>query len=294
MTGEEPPKARLRRRGLLNVVVWIVPLVAAVVAGFLVWQRMQQTGPEITLKFRDGSGLRVGLTPIKYRGVQIGEVSGVELTEDHQQVLVKARLKRTAASLASEGALFWIVRPQLGWGNVTGLNTVISGPEIEVLPGKGGAALSEFNGLDRAPVAMGAPGLKIVLKAERPHSLKANSPVYYRGVEVGIVQEVDLAPNSTSAELHLLIWERFAPLVRTGSAFWNVSGASVKGGIFKGIQVEVESLRSLIAGGIEFASPDGAPRAKPGTVFFLHGGPRKDWLAWNPKIPVPREGEAAK
>jgi paraquat-inducible protein B len=258
------------------------------VAGFLVWQRVQEQGPEITIRFKDGGGLRVGQTPIKYRGVQIGEVNNVELSEDHQQVVVKARLRHSAASLASEGTVFWIVRPQLGWGNVTGLSTVISGPEIEVLPGNGAPA-KEFNGLDRAPVAMGAPGLKILLKAERPRSLRPNSPVYYRGVEVGIVQDVQLARNAGAADLHVLIWERYAPLVRSGSAFWNVSGASVSAGLFKGVQVDVESLRSLIAGGIEFASPPGAPAAKPGTTFFLHHSPRKDWLAWNPKIALPAE-----
>jgi paraquat-inducible protein B len=290
MTGEQLPRARLRRRGFLNVAVWIVPLLAALVAGFLVFQRLQEQGPEIIIYFKDGGGLRVGQTPIKYRGVQIGEVSGVELSEDQQYVLVKARLRHTAASLAREGAVFWIVRPQVGWGNVTGLNTVISGPEIEVLPGQG-EPTKLFTGLDRAPVAMGALGLKVILKAERPHSLKPNSPVYYRGVEVGIVQDLELAPNSTSADIHVLIWERYAPLVRTGSAFWNVSGASMKGGIFKGIEIDIESLRSVVAGGIEFASPPGAPRAPPGSVFFLHDSARPEWLAWNPKIPIAREAQ---
>jgi paraquat-inducible protein B len=294
MTGEElPPQAsedlpvaRQRRPGLLSVVVWIIPIIALVVAAFLVYQRVQQYGPQITIRFKDGGGLRVGQTPIKYRGVQVGEVTGVELSGDHEYVLVQVRMRHSAAGLASEGATFWIVRPQVGFGNVTGLNTVITGPEIQVMPGNGEKEARQFTGLERAPVDMGQPGIKVLLKAEKPRSIKANTPVFYRGVQVGVVQEVSLAANASAAEIHVLIWEGYGPLVRTGSAFWNVSGATVKGGIFKGVEVDVESLRALAVGGIEFASPEGSPHAKSGTVFFLHNAPQPAWLAWNPKIPI--------
>jgi paraquat-inducible protein B len=113
--------------------------------------------------------------------------------------------------------------------------------------------------------------------------------VYYRGVEVGIVQDVQLSANATAADVHAVIYRRFAPLVRTGSAFWNVSGISLSGGLLKGVELEFESVRSLVTGGIEFASPEGAPPAKSGTVFFLHDAPRKDWLSWNARIPIGKE-----
>lgn len=289
MTGEELPRARVRRRRSWLQVMWIVPIVAAAVAAWLVYDRMRQYGPEITIQFRDGGGLRAGQTPIKYRGVQVGEVTGLQISEDREHVLVKARLQRASASLASEGAVFWIVRPQVGWGNVTGLNTVISGPEIQILAGKGDKPAKEFVGLERAPVALGMPGLKIILKAERPLSLRPNSPVYFRGVEVGVVQDIDLSRDSTAAEIHLIIWQRYAALVRTGSAFWDTSGVTVRGGLLKGMEIDFESVRSLIAGGIEFASPEKSPQAKSGATFFLHASPQKEWLSWSAKVPVPRE-----
>ncbi|HKU48114.1 MAG TPA: MlaD family protein, partial [Burkholderiales bacterium] len=105
------PVARVRRNRLFRI-AWIVPVIAAAVAGWLVWERMRAYGPEITIQFDQGAGLRIGQTPVKYRGVPIGEVTNVELSEDHKHVLVKARLRRTAASVANEGAIFWIVRPQ--------------------------------------------------------------------------------------------------------------------------------------------------------------------------------------
>lgn len=268
--------------------VWVVPLVSVAVAAWLVYHRIQGIGPEITVTFEDGAALRVGQTPLRYRGVQIGEVSGVKLSPDEKRALVQIRLKKDAAQIAREGSRFWIVRPRVGWGTFSGLNTVLSGPEIQVIPGKEDApAKRDFAGLEAPPAALEG-GLHIVLRAERP-KMRADAPVYYRGVEVGTVQKLDLAPNALSADVQVVIYPRFAALVREGSAFWDVSGVNVKGGIFKGMQVEFESLRSFVTGGIEFATPPGTRRAKSGAVFFLYDEPKPEWLAWAPKIPVPQE-----
>ncbi len=286
MTGEELPRARLRRRRVISL-AWLVPLVAALIAGVLMWDRLRERGPEIVVSFADGGGVRVGITPVKYRGVQIGEVTGVSLSEDQKRALVRVRLQRSAAAIAREGTTFWIVRPQVGFGSVTGLGTVLTGPEIQALPGKGEERRKEFVGLDNAPVAQEAEGLSVILRAERPRSIRPNTPVQYRGVDVGVVQKLELGPNSTSADIHVLIYKRYAGLVRQGSAFWDTSGISVKGGLLKGIEVDVESLRSIATGGIEFATPsEKAPRVKPGTVFFLHEQPKSEWLSWTPRIPV--------
>jgi len=287
MTGEETPKARVRRRRVLRL-VWIVPAMAIAVAAYLLWQRMQEYGPEIKVTFADGGGLRVGQTPVRYRGVQVGEVIGVGLSEDEKRAVVRIRLTRFGAGLARDGSRFWIVRPRVGLGQVTGLTTVLSGPEITVIPGKPGeAAKYEFTGLDNPPPSIEG-GLQIVLRGEHP-KMRADAPVYYRGVEVGVVQKIDLAPNALSADVHVVIYPRFAALVREGSAFWDVSGLNVKAGILKGLEIELESLRSFLSGGIEFASPPGTPRAKPGTVFFLYSEPKKEWLGWAPKIPIAPE-----
>jgi paraquat-inducible protein B len=290
LTGEELPRARVRRRRLPNV-AWLVPLVALLVAGYLVWDRLRERGPEIVISFDDGAGVRVGVTPVKYRGVDVGEVIGVGLSKAHDKALVRVRLQRSAASLARQGTRFWIVRPQVGFGSITGLNTVLTGPVIQALPANGGgAAQREFAGLDSAPVGMEADGLQLVLRAERPRSIRPNTPVNYRGVPVGLVQKVDLSPNATSADVHVLIYARYAALVREGSTFWDTSGVSVKGGLLKGIEVDIESLRAIATGGIEFATPSAkAARVKPGTVFFLYDAPKDEWLSWLPRISLPAE-----
>lgn len=289
------PEARVTRSRWGAAAIWVVPLIAAIVAGYLIYDRLKERGPEITIRFRDGSGIRVGQTPILYRGVPVGEVTGVGLSEDQRHVEIRARLQRSARSIAREGSMFWILRPEVGIGSITGLGTVITGPEIQALPGTG-EDRTVFNGLDSAPAALELRGLKVVLRTGRLGSLQRNSPVYYRGVEVGVVQEATLAPDATAVHVHVLIRQRYARLVRANSVFWNVSGVSLSGGIFKGVEFKLESLRSLAAGGINFATPnDSARQVTDGQVFPLHADGRREWLSWAPRIPLPvdKDGAAA-
>ena len=291
MSGEELPRAHIRRRRLFRL-SWVIPLVAAIIAGWLIYRHLQSQGPEVTVSFSDVSGLRVGQTPVKYRGVQVGEVTDMRLSQDSERALVRIRLHDSAAGIAREGARFWIVRPRVGWGAVSGLATVFTGPEIQVLPSNEGPRAVEFVGLEAAPVGLESDGLRLTLRAARPKAIRANTPLYYRGVEVGVVQRIELSPNTAAADLHVIVFKRYAPLVREGSVFWNTSGVSAHGGLLKGLEFELESLRSLVQGGVEFATPSAkAPRAKPGAVFFLHDGPKEEWLNWEPHLKLPVEKE---
>src|SRR3989304_9793513 len=131
---EELAAARGKRTSWNFPVVWLVPLAPAIVAGYLVYQHVQAFGPKITIKFRDASGLKAGQTPIKYRGVPIGQVTAIGLSKDQQYALVTAHLQSAAESTAREGSVFWIVRPQVGIGNITGLGTGLSGPHMQMSP----------------------------------------------------------------------------------------------------------------------------------------------------------------
>ncbi len=282
------PLANVKRRGWNFPVVWLIPALAAIVAGYLIYQRTEEFGVKISIQFKDGSGLKIGHTPVKYRGVNIGEVRAIELSQDHQHALVKVRLHRSATAVAQEGSRFWIVRPELGIGNITGLGTIVAGPHIEVWPGAG-KAQSEFVGLENPPVVEESAGLKLVLVSSRLGALKRGSPIYYRGIEVGTVQDAQLGTNGATVDIQVFIRERYTNLVRTGSKFWNASGFDVKFGLFRGAEINMESLKSLVVGGIAFATPDDPKSESAGdrAVFRLHDEPKKEWLEWSPQIPIP-------
>jgi paraquat-inducible protein B len=282
------PRAEIKHRGWRFPVVWLVPLVVAIVAVYVAYDRSREFGPKITITFNDSSGVVTGQTPIKYRGVPVGEVTAVRLSKDLRHAEVRARLQRSAAPIARDGSIFWIVRPEVGLGNITGLQTVLTGPEIQVLPGSG-VPKSEFVGLESPPQDFEGKGLRIVLRTSHLGFLKKNSPVYYRGMEVGVVQDTQLSNNATAVDVHAVIEQRYAPLVRSGSVFWDVSGVDVSGGLFRGLDIKVESLRTLVAGGVAFATPDDpqGARARDGAVFPLYAESKPEWLEWAPQISMP-------
>jgi paraquat-inducible protein B len=263
-----------------------VPLAAAIVGGWLVFKYVRQAGPVISIQFGDGNEIEANQTTLRYRGVRVGDVLSVQLAKDAQHVEVQARLDESAESLAREGSVFWIVRPEVGAGGFRGLETIVSGPYIQVQPGSG-SKQKNFIGAEKPPILKPSEGgLEIILTTPSLGSLTVGAPVYYRGMEVGSVQYFVLGKDSTAVNVHILIETNFAPLVRTDSKFWNAGGINVDLKLF-GINISAESLKALVIGGIAFATPPSPGiLASNGGSFPLNEKVDKKWLKWSPAIAI--------
>ena len=264
----------------------MIPVLAALAAGWLIGADWWQAGPLITITFTDGEGLLASQTILKYHGVRVGEVRSVQLTKDMRHVEVRARLKRFAAGLARSGSQFWVVRPEVNSGGLHGLETIVSGPYIEAQPG-GGPPQKQFAGLAEPPVNANADGkLEVIVTTPQINTLSIGSPIYYRGVEVGEVSYFALSDDARIINIHLLIETNYAPLVRTDTKFWNAGGISFRLK-FLGINVSAENFKTLIIGGIAFATPtEPGPPAPAGSVFTLYEKSDNDWLTWSPAIAI--------
>ena len=247
-------------------------------------------GLRVRIRAATGDGLKVG-TPIRYKGLQVGVVDAVELSDNLDEVILRARITEQPARLAARGARYWVVRPALGLVRTENLDTLISGPYLQVEPAPAGQPQQlEFDALAEAPaVSRAEQGLPLVLSAPRRGSLKIGVPVTYREVPVGRVTGFGLGPNGDRVLIEILIEPRYAPLVRTGSRFWISSGFGFDFGLIKGARLRTESMETLIEGGIGFATPDSEPLgspAQPGQTFALFDEPSDEWLRWAPKIPL--------
>ena len=287
-----PPEPVIEKRRFPIALIWVVPIIAALMAAYYyraLW--LEHSGTMITLRVPDASGIKINDTQVLHLGVPIGKVSGLELTPDNKRVLVRIRLQRGADAFAKKGAAYWIVRPEVSAESVTGLGTLFSGPTIEAEPGSGDGA-SEFVLLSSHPVAVGE-GVRFVLRAPRRGSIQPGSPIYYHGIDVGVVEDVQLSTDAAVVKIPIFIRKRYAPLVRTDSVFWTVGGADIQGGIFTGVRVRVESLRSLLAGGVTFATPTRqfGGLAPEGTEFSLADEAKKEWSTWSPTIALPPIGD---
>lgn len=249
-------------------VVWIIPILAAAIAiaiGIAV-QRSLNEGPTITLVFNDAQGIEAGKTFIKYKDVNIGQVTALQLSEDYAKVTVTAKIAKHAAGLMVTDARFWVVEPRVTLSGISGLGTLLSGNYIGFDVGKSDKQQREFVGLESPPTVTGKQsGRQFTLKAARLGSLGIGAPVYYHSLKAGQVIAYRLASNSVSVDIDVLINAPYDKYVNTETRFWNASGLEASLGA-DGVQVRTESLVALIAGGLAFDAPSFTTDAEPATT----------------------------
>lgn len=262
-----------KRRSRISI-VWIIPLLAAVVAVGIAVQRVVSEGPTISIVFRNAQGIEAGKTFVKYKDVNIGQVTAVQLSENYTQVTVTAKIAKSAAGLMVEDAAFWVVEPRVTLSGVSGLGTLLSGNYIGFEAGKSDSKQHSFTGLNLPPTLTGdQPGRQFVLKAANLGSLGIGSPVYYRRLQAGQVVAYQLANDGQAVDITVFVQAPYHQYVNPGTRFWNASGLNVSVGA-EGVDVRTQSLVSLIAGGLAFETPAFAPPAEAAganAVFTLYG-----------------------
>jgi paraquat-inducible protein B len=230
---------------------------------------------------------------VLYRGIKIGAVQSLQLADGGQSVVVRVKLDRSATALARQGSIFWIVRPSLKLGSISGLRTIVSGDYVTVQPGDG-ARTNIFVGAEQAPLSP-IPALQITLLTDDLGSLEAQSPIFYRGIQVGEVTDFHLSNQASNVVINARIGQDYAPLVRVNSEFWNAGGINFHAGLFSGIQISAESAQTVVSGGIAFATPtDYGPQITNGAVFLLNKKEDDLWKNWNPPIGLHQVPEGQK
>ncbi|MEQ8937310.1 MAG: MlaD family protein, partial [Gammaproteobacteria bacterium] len=253
-------------------VVWIIPLVTLLVGGWLIVKTLSEQGPQVTISFKTAEGIEAGKTRIKYKNVDIGVVEQIRFSDDFSEVILTAQFENGTEHFLKRNSRFWVVKPQLSLRGASGLGTLISGAYIEIEPGPG-AKQRHFIGLEKQPVVTAEEqGKKIVLLTQRLRSIDTGSPVYYQGLEAGEVLGYELANDSSNIYIYAFIKAPFHELIRGNTRFWNASGVDVSFGA-EGFQVQTESLRSIMYGGIAFETPatlEPASTDIDNLVFTLH------------------------
>ena len=270
----ELPAAEIKtaRRRRISV-VWLVPVVAAIIGGWLAIKTFTEKGPTITITFRNADSLQAGKTKIRYKNVELGMVTHIDLSDDLTHVVVTAQMVKRAAPFLSVNTRFWVVRARVASSQVSGLNTLFSGAYITFDPGASGKGEHSFTGLEQPPiVTTGLPGRHYTLKAPRRGSLDIGSPVFYRQISVGQVVAYHLTPDGQSLEFTIFIHAPYDAYVHKNTRFWNASGLDLQLDA-EGIRVKTESLGTILQGGVAFDLPGDvvpAQAAPPDMEFQLY------------------------
>jgi len=260
---DDLPEPVVRRPRVNASIVWLVPIIAALVGLSLVIHAWLEAGPTISISFLSAEGLDPGKTPVKYKNVTIGRVTAVRLSEDRSRIIAKVALEKSAQGFATADTRYWVVRPRIGLGGVSGIDTLLSGAFIGADVGESSEPKSEFTGLENPPpVTHGAPGKTFDLHSDDLGSLDIGSPVYYRRIQVGRVSTYHLDKDGKGVTLQIFVDAPNDQFVTTSSRFWNASGVDVSLGA-DGLKVNTQSLATVLAGGVAFQDPPGPHDATP-------------------------------
>ncbi len=281
---ETLPKAKIEK-DFISWFIWGLPVAAIALCAWFLLRDFVFAGPTVTIYFQDADGLQVQNSMVRYRGVEVGEITSLQLANNSSNVAVRVKLQYSATDLARQGSLFWIVRPELKLGAISGLRTIVSGNYVTVQPGNGDRT-NTFVGMEEAPIQP-VPSITVTLLANDLGALQNLSEITYRGIQVGEVLDFHLDDNARYVVVHARILQNYAPLVRVDSKFWNAGGINAHLGLFSGLDISAQSARTLVSGGLAFATPETyGPQATNGTVFVLNDKEDKSWEDWNPDIPL--------
>ncbi|MBU0500617.1 MAG: MCE family protein [Gammaproteobacteria bacterium] len=272
---QEPLIASVRGLSL----IWLVPLLAALIGGWIAWKSWSEQGPTLTITFEDGQGLEEGKTKVRYRNLEMGTITRLHLDDDRRRVIATAELKDGAEDLLSKATRFWVVRPRIGISQVSGLDTLLSGAYVEMDVGTSKAdGTRRFTGLETPPtVSVNTAGRHFRLFSDRRGSITQGSLVLFRSIPTGIVTDVKLATKERRVEFDIFVRAPFDKLVTKNTVFWDAGGLSVNLDA-DGLKVNVDSLESLVAGGIAFGLQKGVEDGDPAaanSLYFLHESEKK-------------------
>jgi len=247
----------------LPSLVWLVPLLAALIGIGLVVKSYFDEGPTVVVSFRSGEGLEAGKTKVKYKDVDVGQVRAISLSPDLSKVQVTIDMNKDARRFTAADTRFWVVKPRIGVSGVSGLGTLLSGAYIGVDAGKSQETSHDFTGLEKVPqVAGDQKGKQFTLHGDSLGSIDAGSPVFYRRIPVGQVMGYDLENNGQGVAVKVFVNAPYDQYVGKNTRWWHASGVDLQldSGGFK---LNTQSVAAMLVGGIGFESVNGH---KPDTV----------------------------
>lgn len=249
--GSATPRAVKKPKGRFNF-IWAIPIVAALAAAFLAYRSYAEKGPVITIEFENADGIEAGKSLVKFKDVALGTVQEVKLSEDFSKIILKVQMDREAAPYLSKDTEFWVVSPRISAGGISGLDTIISGTFVGMSPKKG-EPRKHFKGLEDPPVITSdVPGTSYLLEIDTLGAVSGGSPIFFKGLDVGTVLGHEFDMETQKLHLHAFVRAPYDKLVTDHTRFWDASGISVNFGS-GGVSVKMESIETLLAGGVEFA-----------------------------------------
>jgi paraquat-inducible protein B len=269
---EIPSAVAVSKRRKSPQLIWLIPIVAVLIGGWLAVKTILEQGPTITITFKTAEGIEAGKTKVKYKSIDIGEVKSVGFSKDLEHIVLKVEMHKGVAPHLVEDVRFWIVKPRISGGQVSGIGTLFSGSYIEMDRGKSSTRREAFEGLEVQPAVTGdMPGRQFVLHGKDLGSHDVGTPVLFRRIQVGKVAVNELNPDGSGITLKIFVESPYDKFVNANTRFWDVSGIDITADAH-GVKINTEGLMAILLGGLAFEAPAGSEaltEADADTFFTL-------------------------
>jgi paraquat-inducible protein B len=254
--------------------VWILPILAICLGGWLLFKSYRDAGIDITLHVEDSTGITIGKTPVMFKGNKVGIVKETHISKDLKGVDLTIAMDKNSKPYLVEDMQFWVEKVDIEAGRITGLDTLLSGSYIGLQLGASTKPKRTFVALSqRPPIPEHAAGLHLTLRADALHSIEIGSAIYHKNINIGSVQGYALQEDD-SVLIDIFINPEYQNLVKKDTRFWNASGITISGGLTD-LKIHVASLAAIIKGGIMMRTPAAfkdSPQAENGQLFTLYDG----------------------
>jgi paraquat-inducible protein B len=249
--------------------IWLLPLIAILIGGWLVYKTYQEKGVMITLQVNDGAGLKAEKTKVFYKGIPVGVVKGLRATEDLKHIILDIEMIKSAKSRLVEDTKFWVVKPSISLTAVTGLDAILTGSYINVVPGNSKKLKTDFialpEGINYEAIA---DGMIVNLSSADTMGHKIGEPVIYKKIKVGEVINSTLYDND-KINVKVVIFNKYKRLIDSNTLFWDSSGVKIDAGL-SGVKIDMASMETLLVGGIELSTSPNGRKIDENHIFPLY------------------------
>lgn len=262
---EEIVEVKIKKKEI-NIIVWLLPIISLLIAGWLIYKYYASLGPLVEIYFKNSGGLEPKKSFVRFRDVKVGVVEDVVLLK--KGVLVKVRMHKDVEPFLNNSTKFWVVTPTIEVGKIKGLEALITGPYIQMYAKEGKFSKTKFIGLDEPPLNPDILNGKIIkLISNDSYSLSEKMPVYYKSIKVGSIRRVKLINDKV--EIVVSIKKDYAKYINDTTKFWNLRGIDIT--LDKdNLKVVVPGISQLLVGGIEFE-----------TLEFHHPLTKKEFVLYS-------------
>lgn len=221
-------------------------------------------GIAIKIDLPDDNKINASGAPIMYRGIEIGQITDLELSQGRENIVASAAIQPAFSDMLTTGSRFILEEAKVSLSGVENIANIVKGNFLTVVPGDGERS-RHFSAVRKDDFKrQQARSVSLQLVSDNSFGLDQGANILYRGISVGSVTQVSLVNDKV--QLDALIDSDYAHLIKSQNRFF-VTGSASAELTESGLNITVPPAKQLLTGSISFVSEG---KAQPQAQYTLY------------------------